>query len=186
MVDCETSADAVAAPGTTPVVVFCIGNPSRGDDALGPHIHGQLGNWLKTAGLDASVELIEDFQLQIEHALDLAGRQLAIFVDAGVGIPAPVVFRPLVASTVASHSTHALPPESVLQVALQMGVPLPPAYVLCVRGESFALGESLSPAARSSAAAALGLLQDLLGAAEGGQGVADRAARLAGSGDPGV
>lgn len=149
-----------------PVVVFCIGNPSRGDDALGPHIHGQLGNWLKSAGLDATVELIEDFQLQIEHALDLAGRQLAIFVDAGVETPVPLVFRPLAASTVVSHSTHALPPESVLQVALQMGVPLPPAYVLCVRGESFALGEPLSPAAREYADAALALLQEVLQAPE--------------------
>lgn len=149
-----------------PVVVFCIGNPSRGDDALGPHIHGQLENWLKSAGLDATVELIEDFQLQIEHALDLAGRQLAIFVDAGVETPAPVVFCRLAASTVATHSTHALPPESVLQVALQMGMPLPPAYVLCVRGESFALGEPLSPAARTSAAMAMQLLKNVLEAPE--------------------
>lgn len=183
MVDCETSADAVAAPGPAPVVVFCIGNPSRGDDALGPHIHGQLENWLKTAGLDATVELIEDFQLQIEHALDLAGRQLAVFVDAGVGIPAPVLFRPLAASTVATHSTHALLPESVLQVALQMGVPLPPAYVLGVRGESFALGEPLSPAASEHAAAALALLQEVLA---GPEAAARCAARLAGGGRHGV
>lgn len=162
MIDCKASSDTVAAPVPAPVVVFCIGNPSRGDDALGPHVHGQLEIWLKTTGLNATVELIEDFQLQIEHALDLAGRQLAIFVDAGVETPVPVVFRPLAASTVASHSTHALPPESVLQVALQMGMPPPPAYVLCVRGESFALGEPLSPAASVHAAAALDLLRHLL------------------------
>lgn len=165
-----------------PVIVFCIGNPSRGDDALGPYVHGQLENWLKSAGLDATVELIEDFQLQIEHALDLAGRQLAIFVDAGAETPAPLVFRPLAASTVVSHSTHALPPESVLQVARQTGIELPPAYVLCVRGESFALGEPLSPAANVHAAAALALLQRLLAAPDAPQA----AAGLAGGGERGV
>ena len=48
------------------VVVFAVGNPSRGDDALGP---------LLMAGLEQQdwpgVQLVSDFQLQIEHALDL-------------------------------------------------------------------------------------------------------------------
>ena len=145
-----------------PIVVFCVGNPSRGDDALGPDIHGRLVQWLEKGGPDGAVELIEDFQLQIEHALDLAGRQLAIFVDAGVQTPAPFVFRPLAASTVNTHSTHALPPESVLQVAAQTGIPVPPAFVLCVRGESFGLGEALTPQAAGHAEAAFQLLVEVL------------------------
>ena len=40
----------------------------------------------------AEFELLEDFQLQIEHALDLAGRRLALFIDAGTGTPAPFAF----------------------------------------------------------------------------------------------
>jgi len=146
-----------------PVVVFCIGNPSRGDDALGPHIHGQLENWLKSTGLDATVELIEDFQLQIEHALDLSGRRLAVFVDAGSGTPAPFDFRRIFASTAVAHTSHALSPEAVLQVYHQTeGQTPPPAFVLGVRGESFELGAALSAAASAHAAAALALLAQLL------------------------
>ena len=66
-----------------PIVVFAVGNPSRGDDAIGPELCGRLENWLKNAGLAERVELIEDFQLNIEHALDLEGRELALFIDAG-------------------------------------------------------------------------------------------------------
>lgn len=128
-----------------PIVVFAVGNPSRGDDAIGPECYGQLEKWLKNANLSEHVELIEDFQLNIEHALDLQGRQLAIFIDAGENTPAPYEFRPIFRSTVASHSTHALPPESVLQVYWQMEGEEPPAsLLLCVRGESFELGADLS------------------------------------------
>ena len=144
-----------------PLVIFFVGNPSRGDDALGPELCGRLGEWLENAGLPDRVELIEDFQLQIEHALDLSGRRLALFVDAGAETPAPFVFRQIEASTAVAHTTHALTPEAVLQVAQQMGETPPPAFVLCVRGESFALGAGLSPQSAAAAEAALAFLKDL-------------------------
>ena len=48
---------------TAPVVVFAVGNPSRGDDAIGPELCGRLEKWLKNEGLADQIELIEDFQL---------------------------------------------------------------------------------------------------------------------------
>lgn len=153
---------AVADVVKAPVVVFACGNPSRGDDALGPWLLERLQDWLESEGLDAGFELIGDFQLQIEHALDLAGRQLAFFIDAGDGTPAPYSFLRANAAHVPLHSTHALPPEAVLTVYRQItGETAPPAYVLCVRGESFGLGEALSPAGMENGQAALGWLQSL-------------------------
>jgi hydrogenase maturation protease len=145
-----------------PVVVLACGNPSRGDDALGPLLLDRLQIWLEAEALADSFELIGDFQLQIEHALDLAGRQLALFIDAGHGTPAPFQFRQAVAVSSTAHSTHALSPEAVLTVYPQVtAAPPPPAYVLCVRGESFELGEGLSQAAEAHADAAFALLQSL-------------------------
>ncbi len=146
-----------------PVVIFFVGNPSRGDDALGPELCGRLAVWLENTGLSDEVELIEDFQLQIEHALDLTGRRLALFVDAGVQTPGPFIFRAIEASTATSHTTHALSPEAVLQVAQQVGQGemMPPAFVLCVRGESFELGTALTSPASAAADAALEFLKTL-------------------------
>ncbi len=145
---------------SAPVVIFAVGNPSRGDDAIGPECCGQLEKWLKNEKLESQVELIEDFQLNIEHALDLQGRQLAIFIDAGENTPAPFEFRPIFRSTVASHSTHALPPESVLQVYWQMeGKEPPPAWLLCVRGEDFELGAPLSAAVQQRLPGAIEAVQ---------------------------
>jgi len=147
---------------SAPVVIFAVGNPSRGDDALGPECYGQLEKSLKNEILAGDVELIEDFQLQIEHALDLQGRQLALFIDAGAQTPAPYTFRRIAPASGAAHTTHELPPEAVLQVYRQTeGSEPPPSFVLCIRGEQFELGEPLSEAANRHLAAALDLLQRL-------------------------
>lgn len=147
---------------TAPLVIFAVGNPSRGDDAIGPLLCTRLADWLDLAGLGGQVELIEDFQLNIEHVLDLPGRQLALFIDAGERTPGPFTFRRIAAVPGLAHSTHALPPESVLQVYRQTeGCDAPPAFVLCVRGEQFELGAALSAAAESHADAAFALLQKL-------------------------
>ena len=148
---------------TAPLVVFAVGNPSRGDDAIGPVICGRLAKWLENEKLVDRVELIEDFQLNIEHALDLRNRELALFIDAGEKTPAPFVFEQIYPSTATSHTTHALPPQAVLQVYRQMeGREPPPAFVLCVRGEGFELGADMTPAAQGGIEAAMNLLERLV------------------------
>jgi hydrogenase maturation protease len=139
-----------------PVLVIAVGNRSRGDDAIGPLLLDRLAAWLSNGDRGADFELLEDFQLQIEHALDLAGRRLVLFVDAGTGTPAPFAFRTAVATAPGGgHSSHALAPEAVLGVYRQItGDNPPPAFVLCVRGETFELGEDLSHPARAHAEAA--------------------------------
>jgi hydrogenase maturation protease len=144
------------------VVIFAVGNPSRGDDAIGPECYGRLEKLLKNEILAGSVELIEDFQLQIEHALDLQGRELALFIDAGANTPAPYVFERIFPSTAVAHTSHALSPQAVLQVFRQTeGSEPPPAFVLCVRGERFELGEGLSAEAAAHVDAAFELLRHL-------------------------
>lgn len=144
------------------VVVFAVGNPSRGDDALGPQLAARFAAELEAAGKEDQFEVLEDFQLQVEHALDLRGRALALFIDAGTGTPAPFSFRRVEPAAGFGHTTHALAPAAVLQVYRQTeGSEPPPAFVLCVRGESFELGEELSPEAAGHLEAALELLRRL-------------------------
>ena len=147
---------------TAPLVVFAVGNPSRGDDAIGPVICGRLAKWLENEKLTDRVELIEDFQLNVEHALDLQGRELALFIDAGENTPAPFIFEQIFPSTAPSHTTHALPPQAVLQVYRQMeGTEPPPSFVLCVRGEGFELGAEMTPTALGGVEAAMELVERL-------------------------
>jgi hydrogenase maturation protease len=138
------------------VAVFAVGNRSRGDDAIGPLLLERLASWLAAEAHAGEFTLIEDYQLQIEHALDLQGKRLALFIDAGCGTPAPLGFYAVGAARAsAARSTHALPPQGVLEVFRQFArAEPPPSFVLCVRGERFELGEGLSAAAEAHLEAA--------------------------------
>lgn len=139
------------------VVVIGIGNESRGDDALGPLLVRALD-----AAAPAHVTLLEDYQLQIEHALDLVDAELVLFIDAGTGTPAPWHFYEVVADPGHSVTSHALSPQAVLHVFATLHGTPPPAFVLCVRGEVFGLGEPISEPATQRMHTALTLLQALL------------------------
>ena len=147
-----------AATRVAPLLVLAIGNPSRGDDALGP----ALLDALRAADVDRSgeVELMVDFQLQVEHALDLQGRRAVLFVDAarpGTVGAGGVALAPLAAAEALPALSHALAPSAVLRVAVQLGAAPPPAWQLAIEGERFELGEPLGDRARQRLAPALGL-----------------------------
>ncbi len=136
---------------TIPILIFGWGNPSRGDDALGPLFVERI----EALGL-SHVECLTDFQLQVEHALDLEGRELVLFVDTSLAVAAPFDISRLAPARDASFSTHAISPEAVMQVFVDLhDDPPPPCYQLAIRGERFELGEQLSTAARRHLEAAL-------------------------------
>lgn len=150
-----------------PILIFATGNESRGDDALAPLLLRRLREWVESEGLGEQIELLEDFQLQIEHVTDLAGRRVAVFVDAGMDTPAPYRFYRAGADDLHTPYSHALTPEALLAIYPQVyrDAP-PPAFVLCIRGEEFELGSTLSLAAEGRLEAALDFLRGLLAGGE--------------------
>jgi hydrogenase maturation protease len=134
------------------------GNESRGDDGLGPALLA------RSAAAWPELTIVEDYQLQIEHALDLVGADCVLFIDAGKDTPAPFAFVRLAPKRDATHSTHALSPEAVLDVYVQVRDEAPPpAFALCVRGESFELGEGLTRDGAERLEAAWNFVQTLMG-----------------------
>jgi hydrogenase maturation protease len=141
---------------TAPTLVFGWGNPSRGDDALGPLF---VEHFTKLAARHpewGEVDYLTDFQLQVEHALDLQGRERVLFVDASLNTPAPCSLTRIEAARDASFTTHAMSPQAVLKVFADIdeGAP-PPCWLLAIRGERFQLGEPLSDSAQGHLAAGL-------------------------------
>jgi hydrogenase maturation protease len=141
-------------PGIAPRLVIGIGNPSRGDDAIGLLTIERL-QALALPGVD----LLTDFQLQIEYALDLVGRREVVFVDAAASGAEPYSFAPVEPAADASATTHALSAAAVVDAFLRVAdAPPPAAYVLAVRGYAFELGAPLSAAAERNLEAALRML----------------------------
>src|SRR5450830_765730 len=152
-----------AAPApVAPLLVFGWGNLSRGDDALGPLCIERLRALAAPA---TAVDYLDDYQLQIEHALDLVGRQRVLFVDASLSCRAPFELTQLQAARDISFTTHALSPQALMQVFCDLRGEAPPACtLLAIRGECFELGAPPSPAALAHLAAALSWATDWLDA----------------------
>jgi hydrogenase maturation protease len=141
-----------------PTLVFAWGNPSRGDDALGP-LFGEHFETLAALHPEwGDVEVLTDFQLQVEHALDLQQRERVLFVDASIDTAAPCSLTRITAARDVTFTTHAISPQSVMQVYAELEeCEPPPCWLLAIRGDSFELGESISPNAVQHLQAALEL-----------------------------
>jgi len=123
---------------SAPLLVFGWGNLSRGDDALGPLFVQQLR---LLAGAGSRVDFLEDYQLQIEHALDLAARERVLFVDASANCAMPFEVATLRPSRDVTFTTHAISPAAVMQVYRDLyHAEPPPCALLAIRGMSFELG----------------------------------------------
>ena len=143
-----------------PVLLFGYGNLSRGDDALGPLL---LEYVERHCGLDA-IEILSDFQLQIEHALDLDNRRLVLFVDASIACIDAFDFTVLKPARDKSYTTHAMSPAAVLDVyqSIKKQTP-PPCFLLSIKAEKFELGDGLSANAETNLADACSFAELLLG-----------------------
>ncbi|MDD2658302.1 MAG: hydrogenase maturation protease [Methylococcales bacterium] len=130
-----------------PVLLFGYGNLSRGDDALGPLLLEYVENRCDLSG----VEIQSDFQLQIEHALDLENRSLVLFVDASITCNTAFDFTLLEPAKDKSYTTHAMSPAAVLDVyqSIKKQTP-PPCFLLSIKAERFELGEGLTTGAENN------------------------------------
>ncbi|MEW6433464.1 MAG: hydrogenase maturation protease [Myxococcota bacterium] len=133
-----------------PVLVLAAGNPSRGDDALGPSFAEAVRVAYAEDVQAGRLEVLWDFQLNVEHALDLVGRRQVLFVDASLDAPAPYAFGSVAPAADRSFTSHALTPPAVLETYARVARdPPPPCALLAIRGERFELGEPLSAGARA-------------------------------------
>jgi hydrogenase maturation protease len=144
---------------TKPVLIFGYGNLSRGDDALGPLLLERIKDKVDTD----SIEILTDFQLQIEHALDLENRKLVLFIDASVSCKTAFDFFEIQANKDKSYTTHAMSPAAILQVYQSIkNQPSPPCFLLSIQGGSFELGEQLTLQAEDNLQHAVQFAEHLL------------------------
>ena len=142
-----------------PILIFAIGNESRGDDALAPLLLRGLEGWAETAG---RVELLEDYQLQVEHVTDLLDRSAVLFVDADMSCAEPFHFSEIAAEKDSSYTSHVMTPFALLHTYRQVyGIDAPPVFLLRIRGYDFELGNPLSDKAAANLEAATKLVREL-------------------------
>ena len=139
-------------------LVFTWGNPSRGDDALGYLFHDEL---IHDSFED--VDLLTDFQLQIEHCTDLENRKRVIFVDADMAISSEYLLEKIAPDSSQTFTTHAISPQALMHICTKVNqTRLPECWLLKIRGYDFELGQPLSKAAKHNLEQALAATRALL------------------------
>jgi hydrogenase maturation protease len=147
-----------------PVLIFTYGNPSRGDDALGPAMFDLLERKQKMAHTASPVELLTEYQLQIEHTIDLEQRECVLFIDASASCPSPYEFYKLQAEQDDSYTTHAMSPAALLAVYQKINQrEPPPSYMIAIRGYEFDLGQTITEQAMVNFRQSYEFIETLLG-----------------------
>jgi hydrogenase maturation protease len=135
------------------------GNPGRMDDGLGPAFVDALAR-----EAPADLTLDEDYQLTVEHAVEVARHDRVVFVDADRGGLEPLTLRRVRPALHASgFTTHGLTPGAVLALARDLFGATPEAWLLGVRGYEFdEFGERLTDGARANLERAVEFLREAL------------------------
>lgn len=144
------------------LTLFTWGNPSRGDDAIGPRLHQIIKQLITEFSLE-NIQLIEDFQLQPEHVFDINEHACIVFIDASYQGDTALQIAPVICEAHIGYTTHALSPGALMNLYEKtQKKQCPPAFIFSVRGYYFELGASLSKQAEENINTAAQLLKKLL------------------------
>jgi len=149
-----------------------IGNPSRGDDGIGPALFHEIEPWLNQQRLGQTedkqipsndIQLIECFQLEPELCCDIENSDVVIIIDASTTkAPTPWVETLSDSNAPTSIWTHAISPSSLLTLFKKIHQKSPPrTYLLHIPGKKFGLGAPLSPSVEKHQTYCLCLLQKI-------------------------
>jgi hydrogenase maturation protease len=136
-------------------LVLGYGNPGRQDDGLGPAV----ANAIDQMGLP-NVTAYDNYQLNIEDALEVAAHDTVWFVDASTAGAAPYAVSVLAPVGKVEFTSHIMHPQTILAIAQQCYGKAPAAFLLGIRGYQFEFIEALTPAATENLGAAVAMLTD--------------------------
>jgi hydrogenase maturation protease len=100
----------------------------------------------------------DNYQLNIEDAVDVADHDVVWFVDAAKTGPSPYAVLDVSSASTIEFTSHIVRPESVLAIARQCYGRSPRAFLLAIRGYEFEFIEALTPGATDNLQAALAML----------------------------
>jgi len=157
--NCRLGVSSVPAPPR--VLILGYGNPGRQDDGLGPAVAEQIDalGW-------PNVTAYENYQLNIEDALEVADHDVVWFVDAARSGPSPFAFEPLAPAASLEFTSHLVRPEAILAMAHQYYGATPKAFLLGIRGYEFEFAEGLTIAGTENLQIAVEMLKGRLSASQ--------------------
>jgi hydrogenase maturation protease len=143
------------------ILVLGYGNPGRQDDGLGPAAIAEI----EGMGLP-NLTAFDNYQLNIEDAVDVAAHDIVWFVDAARIGASPYSVRAVSPSPSIEFTSHIVRPEAILAIARQCYGRAPLAFLLAIRGYEFEFIEALTPSAKENLDAAVAMLTERIRATQ--------------------
>jgi hydrogenase maturation protease len=128
------------------VLIVGYGNCMKSDDGLGWQVAVQLFR----SNTCPDVEVLPCHQLTPELAEPVSRAETVIFIDCSrVGTPGEVQCQEIRCQSEPGAFTHDLSPLGLLDLASQLFGCCPRAFIVSLCGQSFQVGETMSPAVRN-------------------------------------
>jgi len=143
------------------ILIYGYGNPGREDDGLGFALVKSLEEWTEKVGI-SGIEFDSNYQLNIEDAEAISGKDIVVFADASTEDIQDFLFTEVTGEKDVSFTTHAASPGYIVKLCKELFGKCPKVYLLHIKGYQWEFKEGLSEKAQNNLKKALGFMQEYL------------------------
>jgi len=143
------------------ILVYGFGNPGREDDGLGIELVNRLEEWSCHEGI-AGISFDSNYQLNIEDAETISGKDIVIFADASTEEIKDFILTEVTGEKDVAFTTHAASPGYIVKLCTELFGKCPQTYLLHIKGYHWEFKEGLSEDANANLEKAIEYLKDFL------------------------
>jgi hydrogenase maturation protease len=137
------------------ILIYGYGNPGRQDDGLGILLTEEIEQWVKDNDLK-NISTDNNYQLNIEDAEVISDKDYVIFVDASMELIEDFQFTKIDSNDATIEFTmHAVSPSYVLDLCNKIYNKFPMAYLLHIKGYEWELGSEMTEEAKKNLSLAI-------------------------------
>ncbi len=146
---------------TIKTLIYAFGNPGRRDDGLGCAFVNDLKTWINNQGLEG-FDFDCNYQLNIEDAHNISGKDLVIFVDASMEDIDDFVLTKVDESSDISFTSHEASPGYIYYLCRELFDKNPATYLLHIKGYDWKFKEGLTVEAKKNLSSSLAFIKKQL------------------------
>jgi hydrogenase maturation protease len=143
------------------ILIYGYGNPGREDDGLGNELVRRVQEWSKAMNFQG-LEFDSNYQLNIEDAELISGKDIVIFADASTEDIQDFKLTEVTGENDVSFTTHAASPGYIVKLCMDLFGKCPEVFLLHIKGYQWEFKEGLSEGALQNLQKATTFIQEYL------------------------
>jgi hydrogenase maturation protease len=147
--------------GLFQILIYGYGNPGREDDGLGIELVKLLEEWSIASGIQG-MEFDSNYQLNIEDAEGISGKDIVVFMDASIEDIEDFILTEVTGESEVTFTTHAASPGYIVKLCYDLFGKCPRVYLLHIKGYQWEFKEGLSEQAKNNLQKAFEFMKEYL------------------------